>query len=55
MFRDIALAIDKKLDMVTDALAKAFQPTLTVIIGLVVGYIVIAFFQLYTTAVGSMF
>lgn len=55
MFRDIALAIDKKLDIVTDALAKAFQPTLTVIIGLVVGYIVIAFFQLYTTAVGTMF
>lgn len=55
MFRDIALAIDKKLDMVTDALAKAFPPTLTVIIGLVVGYIVIAFFQLYTTAVGTMF
>lgn len=55
MFRDIAIAIDKKLDMVTDALARAFEPTLTVIIGIVVGYITIAFFQLYTTAVGTMF
>ncbi len=51
MFRDIAVAIDKKLDMVTDALAKAFEPALTVIIGLVVAYIAIAMLQLY----GSMF
>lgn len=55
MFRDIAIAIDKKLDMVTDALARAFEPTLTVIIGIVVGYIVIAFFQLYASAMGSLF
>lgn len=51
MFRDIAVAIDKKLDLVTDALAKAFEPALTVIIGLVVAYIAIAMLQLY----GSMF
>lgn len=50
MFRDIAIAIDKRLDIVTEALAKAFEPTVTVIIGIVVAYIVIAFFQLY----GSM-
>ncbi len=51
MFRDIAVAIDKKLDIVTDALAKAFEPVLTVVIGLVVAYIAIAMLQLY----GSMF
>lgn len=51
MFRDIAIAIDKKLDAVTDALAKAFEPTLTVIIGIIVGYIAIAMLQLF----GSMF
>lgn len=51
MFRDITIAIDKKLDMVTDALAKAFEPTLTVVIGIIVGYIAIAMVQLF----GSMF
>lgn len=51
MFRDIAIAIDKKLDMVTEALAKAFEPTLTVVIGIIVGYIAIAMVQLF----GSMF
>lgn len=54
MFRDIAIAIDKKLDMVTEALAKAFEPFLTVVIGIVVGYIVIAFFQLYGSFIGSV-
>ena len=55
MFRDIALGIDKKLDMVMSSLAKAFEPTLTVIIGIVVGYIVVAFFQLYGSMIGTMF
>lgn len=55
MFRDIAIGIDKKLDMVTNALAKAFEPALTVIIGIVVGYIVVAFFQLYGSMISGLF
>lgn len=54
MFRDIAIAIDKKLELVTQALSKAFEPALTVIIGIVVGYIVIAFFQLYGSVIQSL-
>ena len=55
MFRDIAIAIDKRLEAVTEALAKAFEPTLTVIIGLVVGYIAVAFFQLYGGMIKAYF
>ena len=51
MFRDIALAIDKNLELVTEALAKAFEPVLTVVIGIIVAYIAIAMLQLF----GSMF
>ncbi len=55
MFRDIALGIDKRLEMVMSALSKAFEPALTVIIGIVVGYIVVAYFQLYGSMIGAMF
>lgn len=54
MFRDIAIAIDKKLDMVADALAKAFEPALTVVIGIVVAYIVVAMLQLFAGMFQSM-
>ena len=54
MFRDIAIGIDKKLDMVTQALAKAFEPALTILIGIVVGYILIAFFQVYGSMIKAL-
>lgn len=55
MFRDIAIGIDKRLDMVTNALSKAFEPALLVIIGIVVGYIVVAYFQLYGSMIKGLF
>lgn len=54
MFRDITIAIDKKLDMVTEALAKSFEPVLTVVIGLVVAYIAVAMLQLFASMFQSL-
>ncbi len=54
MFRDCALGIEKKLDAAIDALSKAFEPTLLVIIGFGVAYLAIAFMQMYAGALGTI-
>ena len=55
MFRDTAEVIDKKVDMALDAMTKLFEPTLIVIMGVVVLFIVVAFVQMYYGMLGSLF
>lgn len=55
MFRDTAEVIDKKVDMALDAMTKLFEPTLIVIMGIVVLFIVVAFVQMYYGMLGSLF
>ncbi len=54
MFRDASLGIEKKLDMAIDALARTFEPALMIIIGLGVGYFVVAFVQMYSSSMSSL-
>ena len=54
MFRDASIAIEKKLDMAIKALASAFEPALIIIIGICVGYFLIAFIQMYTQGLSSI-
>ncbi len=55
MFKDAADVIDKKVDMALEALTKMFEPTLIVIMGIVVGFVALGFYQMYMTALGSLF
>lgn len=54
MFRDASIGIEKKLDMALEALSKAFEPTLLVIISVIVGYFIIAFSQMYSEGMLSI-
>ena len=54
MFRDASIGIEKKLDLALDALARAFEPLLMVVLGGCVGYFVIAFVQMYSEAMSSL-
>ncbi len=54
MFADCASVIDKKVDMALTALTKLFEPTVMVIIGAVVLFIVLAFYQMYAGMLGSL-
>ena len=54
MFRDIAIAVEQRLDMAINVLSKMFEPALTLIIGLAVAYLAICFFQMYSSAFGSI-
>ena len=55
MFRDCANVIDKKIDLVLQTLSKLFEPTVVVILGGVVLFIAIAFYQMYVGMLGSLF
>ena len=54
MFRDASIAVEKKLDMAIKALASAFEPALIIVIGICVGYFLIAFVQMYTQGLSSI-
>lgn len=54
MFRDAVIGIEQKLDIAINALAKAFEPTLIVILAIFVGYIVVAFMQLSAAGASSI-
>lgn len=54
MFRDIAIAVEQRLDMAINVLSRAFEPVLTLIIGLAVAYLAVCFFQMYSSAFGSL-
>lgn len=55
MFRDCANVIDKKIDMVLKTLSKLFEPTVVLLLGGVVLFIVVAFYQMYIGMLGSLF
>lgn len=54
MFRDAVIGIEQKLDIAINALVKAFEPTLIVILAIFVGYIVVAFMQLSAAGASSI-
>ncbi len=54
MFRDCALGIEKKLDAAINALSKAFEPALLIVIGFGVAYLAIAFMQMYAGALETI-
>ena len=55
MFKDTASAIDKNLETATEILTRSFEPVLLVIIGAAVGYVAIAFVQMYSGFISSLF
>ena len=54
MFRDIAIAVEQKLEMAIKVLSSLFEPALLLIIGIAVAYLVVCFFQMYSSAFGSL-
>ena len=54
MFKDASEVIDKKVDMALEALTRLFEPTVMVILGIVVLIIAIAFIQIYAGMLGSL-
>ena len=55
MLHDAAEVIDKKVDMALEAMTKMFEPTVIVIMGGVVLFIAVAFYQMYIGMLGSLF
>ncbi len=58
MFRDASLAIEKKLDMALEAMSKAFEPAMIIVIGIFVLLFAVALIQMYAaslSALGGMF
>ena len=54
MMQDCVDVIDKKVDMVLQALTKAFEPAMIVFVGGLVLVIAIAFFQMYLGMLSSL-
>lgn len=54
MFRDISIAVDKKLESALAVLARVFEPLLLLCIGAGVAVFAIAIIQMYYTALGSL-
>lgn len=55
MLKDAGDVIDKKIEIVIATLSKLFPPVILLILGGIVLFIVLAFFQLYAGALGSFF
>lgn len=55
MFHDASEVLDKKVDMALEALTKMFEPTLIVIMGGVVLFVAVAFYQMYMGMLGTLF
>ncbi len=55
MFHDCADVIDKKVDMTLEAMTKLFEPAVIIIMGGVVLFIAVAFYQAYVGMLGSLF
>lgn len=54
MFAEASQSIDKKIETVMEALARLFEPTMMVVIGIFVAIMVVAFMQMYATMLGSL-
>jgi len=55
MLKNASNVIDKKLDMIISTMARLIEPTMIVIMGIVVGIFVIAFYQAYYGMLGTLF
>lgn len=55
MLKEAADVIDKKVDFVLEALSKCFEPIIIIIMGLCVGALLVAFMQMYASALTSLF
>lgn len=55
MLKDVAEVIDKKVDMALEAVTKLFEPAVIIVIGGVVLFVAIAFYQMYAGMLGSLF
>ena len=55
MLKNCADIVDKRIDMVLETMAKLFEPTVIIIMGVVVLFIALAFTQLYIGMLGSLF
>ena len=55
MLHDAAEVIDKKVDMALEAMTKMFEPTVIVIMGGVVLFVAVAFYQMYIGMLGTLF
>lgn len=53
MLKEVVGVIDKKIDFVLEALSKAFEPALIIIMGICVGTLLLAFMQLYISSITS--
>ena len=54
MFAEASQSIDKKIESVMEALARLFEPTMMVVIGIFVAIMVVAFMQMYAQMLGSL-
>jgi len=55
MFHDISDVIDKKIDIVLNTMARLFEPTIIIILGGVVLFIALAFYQTYIASLMQLF
>ena len=55
MLHDAAEVIDKKVDMALEAMTKMFEPTIIIILGGVVLFVAVAFYQMYAGMLGTLF
>lgn len=55
MFHDCAEVIDKKVDLALEGMTRLFEPTVIIIMGIAVLFIMIAFVQAYVGMLGSIF
>ena len=55
MLHDAADVVDKKVDMALEAMTKMFEPTVIVIMGGVVLFVAVAFYQMYIGMLGTLF
>lgn len=55
MFKDVSSEIDRQLQQATDVLVRAFEPLVIMILGLFVGYVIIAFAQMYGCFMNNAF
>ena len=55
MFKDVSAEIDRQLQQAADVLVRAFEPLVIMILGLFVGYVIIAFAQMYGCFMNNAF
>ena len=55
MLKEVVDVIDKKIDFVLEALSKAFEPMMIIVMGVCVGIFLMAFMQMYVASRTSLF